>query len=96
MQTITVSTFYSTGLHSDFASISTIEIEDKPFASGGFGDVYFCSSINGKVLKIPQVVKVFKNVTSGNAEKSYETIKIEDIFISLDEDAVLIDLVFAL
>lgn len=75
MQTITVSTFYSTGLHSDFASISTIEIEDKPFASGGFGDVYFCSSINGKVLKIPQVVKVFKNVTSGNAEKSYETIK---------------------
>lgn len=75
MQTITVSTFYSTGLHSDFSSISTIEIEDKPFASGGFGDVYFCSSINGKALKIPQVVKVFKNVTSGNAEKSYETIK---------------------
>lgn len=75
MQTITVSTFYSTGLHNDFSSISTVEIEDKPFASGGFGDVYFCSSINGKALKIPQVVKVFKNVTSGNAEKSYKTIK---------------------
>jgi len=75
MQTITISTFYSTGLYSDFASISSIEIEDKPFASGGFGEVYFCSTINGKTIKIPQVVKVFKNVTSGNAEKSYETIK---------------------
>lgn len=75
MQLITINTFYSTELYNDFSSISSIEIEDKPFASGGFGEVYFCNTINGKPINIPQVVKVFKNVTSGNAEKSYDTIK---------------------
>jgi hypothetical protein len=75
MQTITVNSFFSTEILSEFTSISTIEIEDKPFNSGGFGEVYFCNSINGKTIKNGQVVKVFKNVVSGNAEKSHTTIK---------------------
>lgn len=75
MQTITVNKFYSTELHTHFLSISSIEIDEKPFASGGFGDVYFCNTINGKSIPNPQVVKIFKNVTSVSAEKSYQTIK---------------------
>jgi serine/threonine protein kinase len=75
MQVVTITSLYSTELIRDFDSISTLEIESKSFASGGFGDVYHCISIDGKPVKIPQVIKVFKNVTSSNAEKSFETIK---------------------
>lgn len=64
----------SSGIYSEFASISSIEMEDKPFASGGFGKVYHCKNVNGKKTSIPQVVKIFIDV-NGSAIKGFRTIQ---------------------
>lgn len=64
----------SSGISSEFSSISFIEIDDAPFASGGFGEVYHCKSINGKRTVIPQVIKIFYN-TNNNAYKGFNTIQ---------------------
>ncbi|SEQ88986.1 hypothetical protein [Neolewinella agarilytica] len=64
----------SSGIFSEFSSISSIEMEDKPFASGGFGEVYHCRNVNGKKTTIPQVIKVFIDV-NGSAQKGFRTIQ---------------------
>lgn len=64
----------SSGIFSEFSSISSIEMEDKPFASGGFGEVYHCRNVNGKKTTIPQVVKIFIDV-NGSARKGFRTIQ---------------------
>ncbi|MCS7028573.1 MAG: WD40 repeat domain-containing serine/threonine-protein kinase [Bacteroidia bacterium] len=54
--------------------IRSIEIKPKPFASGGFGELYFCQSLNGNIqTPIPQVVKIFHE--DSNAQKSFQTIQ---------------------
>ncbi len=64
----------SFGIYSEFSSISSLEMEDKPFASGGFGEVYHCKKVNGKKTTIPQVIKIFIDV-NGSAQKGFRTIQ---------------------
>ncbi len=74
MKRVTVKTITSTGLDSDFSNIKYFEMDDQPFAEGGFGRIYHCRSINGKKFKHPQVVKIFKD-NRGSAAHSYKTIR---------------------
>lgn len=74
MKTVTINTVTTTGLDSDFDDVKYFEIDDKPFAEGGFGRIYHCRSINGKPFKNPQVIKIFKD-NRGSAAHSYKTIR---------------------
>ena len=47
------------GLNQAYSLISNIELEDKPFSSGGFGEVYHCISINGSAITQDLVIKIF-------------------------------------
>lgn len=83
MKAISVNKFKTSSLSLDFNSVSTIEIDDSPFDNGAFGEVYFCYSINGKTLSVPQVLKVFVDDGSGSAKRGYETIcKLQDQIVS--------------
>ena len=73
MRTINVSAVSASGFDPDFDDVKTIELDDKPFAEGGFGRIYNCRSINGKPFNNPQVIKVFKD-NHGSAAHSYKTI----------------------
>ncbi len=73
MKTITFNSVITTGLDPDFDDLKFVEIDDQPFAEGGFGRIYHCRSINGRPFKNPQVIKIFKN-NHGSAEHSYKTI----------------------
>lgn len=74
MKKVTVTNVTTTGLDSDFANIKSFEIDDQPFAEGGFGRIYNCRKINGKSFKNPQVIKIFKD-NRGSAAHSYKTIR---------------------
>lgn len=74
MKTITMNTITSTGLDRDFDNVRFVEIDDQPFAEGGFGRIYHCRSINGQSFKNPQVIKIFKD-NRGSAAHSYKTIR---------------------
>ena len=85
---ILTKSFFSSGINPEFHSINSIEIEDKPFAEGGFGEVYHCISINGNSLKTPQVIKIFKESFAGAADDNLITInrlqkKLFDLNLSL-------------
>lgn len=73
MISIKINTGLSSGLHADFDHVQSIEIEDAPFASGGFGDVYYCLSINGRQTTNKLVVKIFKDNSTGSAQHNYQT-----------------------
>jgi len=75
MKSIKVSRALSSKLDTCFdVSVQSIEIKPRPFASGGFGELYFCQSLNGNIQPaIPQVVKIFHDDT--NTQKSFETIQ---------------------
>lgn len=75
MEQIRIHRHLSTGLHGDFKSVSTIEIDEKPFSEGAFGIVYFCHSVNSKKTAIPQIIKIFKEANPGDLEHNYKTIK---------------------
>lgn len=75
MKKIQINSGLSSGLRSDFNLINTIEIEDKPFAVGGFGEVYYCISINGTAPFTKQVVKLFIDNSKGSAEHNFRTIQ---------------------
>lgn len=74
MKTIQVIHFKSSELNPEFNSVKSIEIEDNPFDSGAFGEVYFCNSKNGSNINSKQVLKVFIDDGSGSARRGYETI----------------------
>jgi len=74
MKTINVSKYTTTGFDEDFDKISSIQVEDKPFAEGGFGRIYHCKKINNKKFANPQVIKIFKDNGQGSAAHSYKTI----------------------
>jgi WD40 repeat protein len=75
MKSIKVSRALSSKLDTCFdVLVQSIEIKPRPFASGGFGELYFCQSLNGNIQPaIPQVVKIFHDDT--NTQKSFETIQ---------------------
>lgn len=74
MEQIQINKFVNTGIYSEYNSIISIEIEDKPFAEGGFGEVYNCISINGNAIKTPQVIKIYKENFPGSADDNAQTI----------------------
>jgi serine/threonine protein kinase len=74
MKSIKVSNFLSTNLFSEFNSIMTIEIEDKPIAEGAFGEVFICLSVNSQSLTNPQVIKIFKEDNNNKQDHNVETI----------------------
>lgn len=74
MKSIQVTKYKSTELNPEFISVKSFDIEDKPFDSGAFGEVYFCNSVNGIALKSPQVLKIFLDDGSGSAQRGFETI----------------------
>jgi len=74
MKTINVSKLTTTDFDEDFNSINSIQIEDKPFAEGGFGRIYHCKELNNKKFANPQVIKIFKDNGQGSAAHSYKTI----------------------
>jgi serine/threonine protein kinase len=74
MKTLKIKNIVSTGFDNDFDSISSLQIEDKPFSEGGFGKIYHCENINDKKYTNPQVIKIFKDNGQGSAEHSYKTI----------------------
>lgn len=75
MKSIKVIQSLSSRIHTDFnVPIHSIEIKTRPFASGGFGELYFCHSLNGNLQSaIPQVVKIFHE--DANTQKSFQTIQ---------------------
>lgn len=73
MKKIKINNGLSSGLRSEFNLINTIEIEDKPFAVGGFGEVYHCISINGIAPLTKQVIKLFIDNSKGSAEHNFKT-----------------------
>ncbi|MDP0530681.1 hypothetical protein NLB58_02165 [Porphyromonas gingivalis] len=74
MKKVTINTITTTGLDPDFDNVCFFDIDDRPFAEGGFGRIYHCCSINGKKFKNPQVIKIFKD-NRGSAAHSYKTIR---------------------
>ena len=74
MKQIQIHSFVSTDIYPEFYKIINIDIDDKPFAEGGFGEVYHCLAINGNKLKTPQVIKIFKESFPGSADENLKTI----------------------
>ncbi|TKC03194.1 serine/threonine protein kinase [Pedobacter cryotolerans] len=67
--------YKTTNLNTEFDNINHFVIDDKPFASGGFGEVYLCKSANGKTLKRIQVIKILLNDGTGSDERGFNTIR---------------------
>lgn len=67
--------YKTTNLNNEFDNINHIVIDDKPFASGGFGEVYLCKSANGKTLKSIQVIKILLDDGTGSDERGFNTIQ---------------------
>lgn len=75
MGTIKIKTFKSSRLNASFSSVQSIGIEDAPFDSGAYGEVYLSREINGSVLTMPQVVKVFVDDGDDTAKRCVKTIE---------------------
>jgi serine/threonine protein kinase len=75
MKTIQITGYKSSNLNPLYSSVSSIEIEDNPFDSGAFGEVYISRKINGRTLPVPQVVKVFIDDGSGSSVRGLRTIE---------------------
>ena len=88
MKVIQVNSFLSTNIHSEFYQVSTIEIDDIPFAEGGFGTVYNCLSVNGKSVFLPQVIKIFKEEDNYKRDHNYLTIQKLQKKINLENSAL--------
>jgi serine/threonine protein kinase len=74
MKIIQITKFKTSELNPEFDSVKSIEIDNTPFNSGAFGEVYICNSINGIKISSNQVVKVFIDDGSGSAVRGYKTI----------------------
>ena len=75
MKTIQITSSLSTNLLPEFQNVQTIEIENKPFAEGAFGEVYVCLKVNGQQISIPQVIKLFKEDSQNRQDHNYNTIR---------------------
>jgi|GEM_PF-2610140 len=74
MKSIVFTDFKSSDLTPEFNSIKSIQVDDKPFDRGAFGEVYFCSTINQTLSASTQVVKVFIDDGSGSSLRGHNTI----------------------
>lgn len=74
MKSIQILNFKASQTDPAFDSITSVEVDDKPFGSGSFGEVYLCNSINGKPLGRTQVIKRFIDDGGGSAATGYSTI----------------------
>ena len=76
MQVITNIKSFSTGIHSEYANIQSIEIDDQnTLGEGAFGKVYSCISINGgKKAPITQAIKIFLR-EDGSEVRNFQTIE---------------------
>jgi len=75
MKVISVIQYKTSELNPEFSSVKSIEIDDNPFDSGAFGEVYFCNSINGATISQSQVLKIFIDDGSGSAKRGFDTIQ---------------------
>lgn len=75
MKTIHVINCLSTDLDAGYDGIKIIEIDDKPFNEGMFGDLYRCNSIDGRSPSRSQVIKIFKADADGNDKRGFITIR---------------------
>ena len=74
MKAISNIDFLTSGICNEYSSIRSIDIDDNPFASGGFGVVYHCISINGVSPSTQQVIKILFD-SNENSHKGYLTIQ---------------------
>lgn len=89
MKQIQIYSFVSTEIYSEFNKIINIDIDDRPFAEGGFGEVYRCLAVNGNKLNSPQVVKIFKENFPGSADENLKTIiRLQEKFKQLNVDLI--------
>lgn len=87
MKQIQIHSFVSTEIYPEFHKIINIDIDDKPFAEGGFGEVYNCLAINGNKLKTSQVIKIFKESFPGSADENLKTIaRLQEKFKQLNNE----------
>ncbi len=87
---IQIHDFLSTKVSSEYNTIITVDIDDKPFAVGGFGEVYHCHAINGNKLTVPQVIKIFLEKYPGSADTNFNTIKrLQSKFDKLNQELIL-------
>lgn len=96
MRKVKVTNITTTRLDPEFDNIKSFEIDDTPFAEGGFGRIYHCRKINGKTFKNPQVIKIFKD-NRGSAAHSYKTIRgLQDGLIrkKVELDALNVDFLY--
>lgn len=75
MKTIQVVNCTSTELVAAFDVVRSVEIEDRSFNEGAFGDLYHCISINGRPSLPRQVIKVLKADSEGNDARGFATIQ---------------------
>ena len=75
MKIISVIQYKTSELNPEFSSVKSIEIDDNPFDSGAFGEVYFCNSVNGTTISQRQVLKIFIDDGSGSAKRGFDTIQ---------------------
>ena len=75
MKVISVIQYKTSELNPEFSSVKSIEIDDNPFDSGAFGEVYFCNSVNGTNISQRQVLKIFIDDGSGSAKRGFDTIQ---------------------
>lgn len=89
MVSILIKQFQTTGIYPEFQLINSVEIEDIPFAEGGFGEVYHCVTINGNKPSISQVIKLFKDRNRGSSSHNLTTIqRLQAKLKNLHEDFV--------
>jgi hypothetical protein len=74
MAVITITTADASGLDADYAQVQSLEIEDTPLGSGGFGTVYPCRSVNGSVPVPALVVKVFHDGGGSGMAQNFATV----------------------
>jgi serine/threonine protein kinase len=79
MKTIQVTKYKTSELNPEFNFVTSIEIDDNPFDSGAFGEIYFCNKVNGSDISSAQALKIFIDDGSGSAKRGLETItKLQD------------------
>ena len=75
MKSLKITNYKTSGLHPDFRNPNFLNIEDKPFDSGAFGEVYLCNRIDGKPLHQKIVVKILLDDGTGSHKRGLNTIR---------------------
>lgn len=88
MKVITVSSAFSTGFDPTLSSARAIEVEDRPFAEGGFGAAFRVQRIDGRTVA-PQVVKILVENGQGVAQKGFATVQELQKRLSVENSTLL-------